>query len=227
MLREALFWIRIQEGKNDPQKEKKACSLLRAEGFSCTLDVLCSGHRRTNCNFWITIFGHQNPGSRPISHQLNSYTASLLLYRTWHTRDKALLYRTWHTRDKALLLLYLTHTWQSITVPYLTHTWQSIANTVPDTHVTKHYCTVPDTHVTKHCYYCPWHTRDQALLYRTWHTRDKALLFLYLTHTWQSRDLLRGSPSSEAWLLWRELKLVLYENMVLSNLYDTLLIDPA
>jgi hypothetical protein len=42
-------WIRIQESKNDPQKSKKlgnfmflnaGCSLLRAEGFFCNLDVL-------------------------------------------------------------------------------------------------------------------------------------------------------------------------------------------
>jgi hypothetical protein len=44
-------WIRlrIQEGKNDPKKLGKredssaGCSLLRAEGFSCGLDVLCGG----------------------------------------------------------------------------------------------------------------------------------------------------------------------------------------
>ena len=45
-------WIRIQEGKNDPQKYKKSrifmflstgCSLLRAEGFSCSLGVLYGG----------------------------------------------------------------------------------------------------------------------------------------------------------------------------------------
>jgi hypothetical protein len=43
--------IRIQEGKNDPQKLKKikkiscfdGCSLLRAEGFFCNLDVLYGG----------------------------------------------------------------------------------------------------------------------------------------------------------------------------------------
>ncbi len=44
--------IRIQEGKNDPQKYKKVkisclksaeCSLLRAEGFSCSFDVLFGG----------------------------------------------------------------------------------------------------------------------------------------------------------------------------------------
>jgi hypothetical protein len=42
------LWIRIQEGKNDPQKRKNLinlvfssaeCSLLRAEGFLCSLDV--------------------------------------------------------------------------------------------------------------------------------------------------------------------------------------------
>jgi hypothetical protein len=41
--------IRIQEGKNDPQNRKKyrifmfisaGCSLLRAEGFSCSLGIL-------------------------------------------------------------------------------------------------------------------------------------------------------------------------------------------
>ncbi len=44
--------IRIQEGKNDPKNRKKwrnlmlwsaGCSLLRAEGFSCSLDVLYEG----------------------------------------------------------------------------------------------------------------------------------------------------------------------------------------
>jgi hypothetical protein len=43
------FGIRIPEGKNDPQNRKKlknfmfssaGCFLLRAEGFSCSLDVL-------------------------------------------------------------------------------------------------------------------------------------------------------------------------------------------
>jgi hypothetical protein len=46
------IWIRIQEGKYDPQKKKKinkfhflsaGCSVLRAEGFSCSLDVLYGG----------------------------------------------------------------------------------------------------------------------------------------------------------------------------------------
>ncbi len=44
------WWIRIQEGKNDPKKiEKKDrififwSSLLRAEGFSCSLGVLYGG----------------------------------------------------------------------------------------------------------------------------------------------------------------------------------------
>jgi hypothetical protein len=45
-------WIRIQEGKNDPQKYKKlisyifcsaGCFLLRAEGFSCSLEVIYGG----------------------------------------------------------------------------------------------------------------------------------------------------------------------------------------
>jgi hypothetical protein len=45
--------IRIQEGKNDPQKQKKVrnylhilkflCSILRAEIFSCSSDVLYGG----------------------------------------------------------------------------------------------------------------------------------------------------------------------------------------
>ncbi len=42
------LWIRIQVGKNDPQKEKRlinllfqsaGCSLWRAEGFYCSLDA--------------------------------------------------------------------------------------------------------------------------------------------------------------------------------------------
>jgi hypothetical protein len=46
--------IRIQEGKNDPQKYKKSrifmflstgCSFLRDEGFSCSLGVLNEGLR--------------------------------------------------------------------------------------------------------------------------------------------------------------------------------------
>jgi hypothetical protein len=37
-------WIRIQESKNGPEKYKSAgCSLLRAEGFSCSLDVVYGG----------------------------------------------------------------------------------------------------------------------------------------------------------------------------------------
>jgi hypothetical protein len=52
--------IRIQEGKNDPQNRKKfknfmfssaGCFLLRAEGFSCSLDVLCGGLQIENCCF--------------------------------------------------------------------------------------------------------------------------------------------------------------------------------
>jgi hypothetical protein len=43
------LWIRIQEGKNDPQKKSKECScfevldVLRAEGFSCSLGILYGG----------------------------------------------------------------------------------------------------------------------------------------------------------------------------------------
>jgi hypothetical protein len=46
------FRIRIQEGKNDHKIEKKlenfmfcnaGCSLLRAEGFSCRMDLLFGG----------------------------------------------------------------------------------------------------------------------------------------------------------------------------------------
>jgi hypothetical protein len=43
-------WIRIQEGKNEPQKKSRififlstGCSLLIAEGFSCSLGVLYGG----------------------------------------------------------------------------------------------------------------------------------------------------------------------------------------
>jgi hypothetical protein len=36
-------WIRIQEGKNDPEKYKTVNTLLRAEGFSCSLGVLYEG----------------------------------------------------------------------------------------------------------------------------------------------------------------------------------------
>jgi hypothetical protein len=51
----------IQEGKNDPQKEKKlrfmigsaGCSLLRAEGFSCSLDVLHGGLGISKLKFMI------------------------------------------------------------------------------------------------------------------------------------------------------------------------------
>jgi hypothetical protein len=48
-----VFWIRIQEGKNDPQKKKKlriygfthkpGGSLLGAEGFCCNLNVHFGG----------------------------------------------------------------------------------------------------------------------------------------------------------------------------------------
>jgi hypothetical protein len=62
------YWIRIQEGKNDPQYRKELrnaeCSLLRAEGFSCSLGVL---YRGLEINFsavtFYSIFVHQNPGS--------------------------------------------------------------------------------------------------------------------------------------------------------------------
>jgi hypothetical protein len=48
----SVFGIRIQEGKNDHKYKKKiknfmfisaGCSLLRAEGFFCNLDVLYGG----------------------------------------------------------------------------------------------------------------------------------------------------------------------------------------
>ncbi len=51
------------------------CSLLRAEGFCCSLCVFYGGLGEVNCNFWsknikkissrrfFLIFGHQNPGS--------------------------------------------------------------------------------------------------------------------------------------------------------------------
>jgi hypothetical protein len=52
--------IRIQEGKNDPQKLKKFrnfmfwragwCSLLRAKGFFCSLYVLYGGIEKDNNN---------------------------------------------------------------------------------------------------------------------------------------------------------------------------------
>ncbi len=51
--------IRIQKGKNDPQKKKKVkkitCSLLRAEGFSCSLGVLYRGLRINKLQFFIRI----------------------------------------------------------------------------------------------------------------------------------------------------------------------------
>jgi hypothetical protein len=50
--------IRIQEGKNSPEKQQinfifssAGNSLLRAEGFPCSLDVLYGG-LESNCNFW-------------------------------------------------------------------------------------------------------------------------------------------------------------------------------
>ncbi len=57
------------------------CSLLRAEGFSCSLDVLYGGlaissklqilfkkeTKKFSTVFFSSIFGHQNPGSRSIS----------------------------------------------------------------------------------------------------------------------------------------------------------------
>jgi hypothetical protein len=54
--------IRIQEGINDPKKLKKyriflfwsaGCSLLRAEGFSCSLWVLYGGLRISKLQFSI------------------------------------------------------------------------------------------------------------------------------------------------------------------------------
>jgi hypothetical protein len=54
--------IRIQEGKNDPQKYKKGrnfkflnaeCFLLRAEDFSCSLDVLYGGLGKCKVQFLI------------------------------------------------------------------------------------------------------------------------------------------------------------------------------
>ncbi len=78
--------IRIQEGKNDPQKYKKStifmflstgCSLLRAEGFSCSLGVLYGGLGISKLQFFIKKieikfpaiyfffnFRSSNPGSR-------------------------------------------------------------------------------------------------------------------------------------------------------------------
>jgi hypothetical protein len=64
----AAFRIQIQEGKNDPQKLKKVkkfhvmmcqCrvhSLLKAEGFSCSLDVLDEGLGISNCNYILFFF---------------------------------------------------------------------------------------------------------------------------------------------------------------------------
>ncbi len=78
-------WIRIQEGKNDPQTKKKVNKFhffevldvfLRVEGFSCSLDVLYGGLGISKLQFFFIkkrvnkfvgciflIFGHQNPGS--------------------------------------------------------------------------------------------------------------------------------------------------------------------
>jgi hypothetical protein len=74
------IWIKpgqwIQEGKNDPQKQKKklrnfmflsaGCFLLRAEGFICSLDVLYGG-LGIGLTFFSAVnifhFGHQNPGT--------------------------------------------------------------------------------------------------------------------------------------------------------------------
>jgi hypothetical protein len=53
--------IRIQEGKNDPQKYKKVqqfhvssagCSLLGDEGFSCSLGILYGGLGISNSQFF-------------------------------------------------------------------------------------------------------------------------------------------------------------------------------
>ncbi len=54
-------WILIQESKNDPQKQKKVrvrfwnagCSLLRAEGFFHSLDVLYGGQGISKLQFLI------------------------------------------------------------------------------------------------------------------------------------------------------------------------------
>ncbi len=75
---------RIQEGKNYKQKQKKlrifmfwsdGCSLLRVEGFFCSLDVLYGGlgiskkqflKKKINKYFsavYFFFFSHQNPGS--------------------------------------------------------------------------------------------------------------------------------------------------------------------
>ncbi len=94
------YWIRIKSGLDpypDPDSESRraklprkveklrnfmfwsaGCSLLRAEGFFCSLEVLSGGlrDRYLNCSFWskdfififygckfFPIFIHQNPGS--------------------------------------------------------------------------------------------------------------------------------------------------------------------
>jgi hypothetical protein len=71
--------IRIQEGTYDPEKKLRnfifrtaGCSLLRAEGFSCSLDVLYEGISKLQFlikkrykkvfSFFSPFFGHKNPG---------------------------------------------------------------------------------------------------------------------------------------------------------------------
>jgi hypothetical protein len=73
------------------------CSLIRSEGFSCSLDVLYGGPgiSTVNCNFWFnfffsSIFDHQNPGSglvfrlkywtRILINEFGSETLLLTLY---------------------------------------------------------------------------------------------------------------------------------------------------
>ncbi len=81
--------IRIQEGKNGPQKWKinliflsAGCSLWRAEDFSCSLDVLNRGLGISKLQFWSKkdqkfqlffsfVCGHQNPGSVPIQIRIH------------------------------------------------------------------------------------------------------------------------------------------------------------
>jgi hypothetical protein len=58
--------IRIKEGKNYRQKYKKdvssaGCSLLRAEGFSCSLNVLYGGLGISNLQFVIKIISNFFP----------------------------------------------------------------------------------------------------------------------------------------------------------------------
>jgi hypothetical protein len=72
--------IRIQEGKNDPQKREKfinfmflnaGCSLLRTEGFSCRLDVLYGGLEKAifdkQIYFFSSIFDYQTLDPDPES----------------------------------------------------------------------------------------------------------------------------------------------------------------